>query len=59
MVSVRWELMIHIRLREVVLLTESFRTIEVIQYVHDASPVPVVSHTTTIVDVTSSVLQYL
>ena len=51
--------MINVRLREDILCAESGRAVEVIQDVHDTSPVPVVRHTTAIVDVTSSVLKYL
>ena len=58
-ICVSWELVVDIRLREVVLFTESLRTVEVIEDVHNASPVPVICHTTTIVDMTGSVLQNL
>ena len=55
-VCVGRELVVDIRLREIVLLTESFRTVEVIEDVHNASPVPVICHTTTVVDMAGSVL---
>ena len=59
MIRVRRKLVIDIRLREDVLCAESGRAVEIVQDVHDTPPVPVIRHTTTIVDVTSSVLQYL
>ena len=58
-VGVRWDLVIDFRLGEEIVLAESLWAVEVIQYVHDAPPIPVISHSTSIVDVTSCVLQYL
>lgn len=39
--------------------TEHSRTVEVLQHVEDAAAVPVIGHTTTIVDLPRSVLQNL
>lgn len=43
----------------VVLLTEYFWLVVVAQDVHQATPIPVVGHTTTVVDVPCSVFQHL
>ena len=51
--------MIDTRFRELVLIRESLRAVEVIEYIHDTSPVPIIRHSTTVVDVAGSVLQYL
>ena len=51
--------MVDSRLRELVLITESVRTVETVDNVHETSSIPVISHTTTIVDMTSSVLEHL
>ncbi len=54
-----WQLMVNTRFGELIICSEGIRAVEIVQNVHDASSVPVISNTPSIVDVSSRVLQYL
>ena len=53
-----WQLMIDFGLVEAVAFVYNDRTVEVFEYVHDATSVPVVCHTATIVNVTCRIFEH-
>ena len=59
MVIGRWDLLVNARLRKLVLFYKDFMFVEIVEDAHHAASIPVVRHTTTIVNMAGRVHQHL
>ena len=55
MVIGRWDLLVNARLRKLVIFDEDFMFVEIVKDAHHAASIPVVRHTTTIVNMAGRV----
>lgn len=54
-----WDLLVNARFRELVVFIEDFWFVEVVKDAHHTATIPVVRHTTSVVNVSSGVHQHL
>lgn len=59
MVIGRWDLLVNARLRKLVIFDEDFMFVEIVKDAHHAASIPVIRHTTTIVNMAGRVHQHL